>query len=408
MSLKKTINYWMPVVIILALVGATFLNLSLAKKYKMQDGFAPRYFAAKLWMKEGLSPYSDETFDATLALMNEMGVEPGRIDQGRFFDMVSYVLFYIPLSFIPYPVAKAIWMTFLELVIILSAFLSLKLAGLKLTVFESILICVSMLFFYPNLKMVLTASVLPVYIFMVIWAMYLAMNKQGTMAGVVFFVAFAMVPVSFFVALFFMIWMGARRDYSLLKVFFVGIAFLVIIGLILFPGWIADWFRSYLLLYPGFTWIDNGLMRLSELFPGASKQISIGLHVATLAYLLIEWYGLPARDQRGLQWKLALTLVLLYAVNPLLPLNYVMLLCMPLFTVYKYLNEKWRVSGRIVTWLTYLGIGVTYWINGFAQETFTASESTLLILLLPGIVFLGLQYFRWWALKSSNALIGSL
>ena len=84
MSLKKTINYWMPVVIILALVGATFLNLSLAKKYKMQDGFAPRYFAAKLWMKEGLSPYSDETFDATLALMNEMGVEPGRIDQGRF------------------------------------------------------------------------------------------------------------------------------------------------------------------------------------------------------------------------------------------------------------------------------------------------------------------------------------
>jgi len=109
-----------------------------------------------------------------------------------------------------------------------------------------------------------------------------------------------------------------------------------------------------------------------------------------------------------LQWKLALTLVLLYAVNPLLPLNYVMLLCMPLFTVYKYLNEKWRVSGRIVTWLTYLGIGVTYWINGFAQETFTASESTLLILLLPGIVFLGLQYFRWWALKSSNALIESL
>jgi len=95
-------------------------------------------------------------------------------------------------------------------------------------------------------------------------------------------------------------------------------------------------------------------------------------------------------------------------LNPLKPLNYMILLFIPLFAVYKYLNEKWRVGGRIITWLSFLGIGVVYWFNGFAQETFVSTESTLIILLLALLCMLGLQYFRWWALKSSNALIETI
>jgi len=83
------------------------------------------------------------------------------------------------------------------------------------------------------------------------------------------------------------------------------------------------------------------------------------------------------------------------------------LLFIPLFAVYKYLNEKWRVGGRIVTWLSFLSIGIIYWIKGTAQETFVSGGADLIILLLPMISFLGLQYFRWWALKSSSALIES-
>lgn len=407
MYLKKTVNIWLPILIVLALIGATFINMELSKRFVLEDGFAPRYTAAKHWMREGLSPYSEETHQATLTLIEAQGSRPGKLDQGRFLDPASYVLFYIPLSFINYPIAKAIWMTIIEVSLVLGAWLCLKIAGLKLTLIETIFLCLGVLFFYPNLQMILSASVIPFYLFLMIWGIWLAMNKQGRMAGVLFFLAFAMVPISLFVAVFFMIWMGARRDNSLTSIYFIGIGFLVLIALILFPGWIGDWFGAYVRLYPRFTWIDTPLMRVGELFPGASQQISIGLHIAMAIYLFVEWYGLPSREQRGLQWKLGLSLVLLYLLNPLKPSSYLVLLFMPLFAIYKYLNEKWIVSGRIMTWLSFVGIGLIYWFNGTAQEVFSGAESKLLILLLPLIAMLGLQYFRWWALKSSNALIES-
>ena len=407
MFLKKTANIWMPIVILIVLVGATFLNLELSERYGFEEGFITRYAAAKNWMKTGVSPYSEESHALALELAGDENALAGNLDQGRFLDPVPYVLFYIPLSFLPYSIAKAIWMTIIEVAIVLSAWLAMKIVALKLSIPETILISIGLLFFYPNLKMILSASVLPLYFFFIIWAIWLAMNKQGRMAGVLFFLAFAMVPISLFIAIFFMIWLGARRDNSLTTIFFVGIGFLILIGLILFPNWLAQWFTAYVLVYPKFTWLDSPIMRISELFPGAIRQLAIGLNIATVVYLFVEWYGLPSREQRGLQWKLSLTLVLLYFLNPLKPVSYQILLFIPLFAIYKYLNEKWRVGGRIVTWLSFLSIGIIYWIKGTAQETFVSGGADLIILLLPMISFLGLQYFRWWALKSSSALIES-
>lgn len=407
MYLKKTVNIWLPILIILGLVGVTFLNLSLSERYGIEEGFVTRYAAAKNWMKTGVSPYSEETVDLAAQLVPDPNSLKANLDQGRLLDPAPYVLFYIPISFLPYPVAKAIWMTIMELAIVLSAWVALKIVALKLSFFESALISLGVLFFYPNVKMILSASVLPLYLFFIIWAIWLAMNKQGRMAGILFFLAFPMVPISVFVAVFFMIWLGVRRDHSLAVIFFVGIGFLILIGLILFPNWIAEWFSAYVLLYPNFTWIDTPIMRIAELFPGAMRQLSVGLHIATVIYLFVEWYGLPSREQRGLQWKLSLTLVLLYFLNPLKVSGTQILLFIPLFAIYKYLNEKWPVGGRIITWLSFVGIAIVYWIKGTAQETFVSGEANLIILLLALVSFVGLQYFRWWALKSSSALIES-
>ena len=225
MFLKKTANIWMPIVILIVLVGATFLNLELSERYGFEEGFITRYAAAKNWMKTGVSPYSEESHALALELAGDENALAGNLDQGRFLDPVPYVLFYIPLSFLPYSIAKAIWMTIIEVAIVLSAWLAMKIVALKLSIPETILISIGLLFFYPNLKMILSASVLPLYFFFIIWAIWLAMNKQGRMAGVLFFLAFAMVPVSLFIAIFFMIWLGARRDNSLTTIFFVGIGF---------------------------------------------------------------------------------------------------------------------------------------------------------------------------------------
>jgi hypothetical protein len=77
--------------------------------------------------------------------------------------------------------------------------------------------------------------------------------------------------------------------------------------------------------------------------------------------MLVEWYGIGEREGRGFHWKLMLTLNLLYLFNLTSEGIYLIWLFAPLFSVFKYLIEKWRVSGRIIFWVTYLALIFIHW-----------------------------------------------
>lgn len=408
MFLKKTANVWLPILILLALIGATVLNHRLASSFQKQDDFAPRWVAAREWMQSGSSPYSDSTHQATLELLNENGNEPFGLSQGRFVDPAWFVFFYLPISFVPYNIARAIWMTLIELSLVLSVALSVRMAGLKMSTPELLIASILVLVFYPLFKSVLVISVNAPYIFLTLLAVHLARERQSTMAGLLFALSVWMVPLSLFLVILFMIWLGARRDNSLAKIFFSSIAFLILVSLILFPGWVAEWFAAYLRLFPDFSWVRTPLMVFGGLFPGASAQIAIILSLVVLVMMLVEWYGIGEREGRGFHWKLMLTLNLLYFFNLTSEGIYLIWLFAPLFSVFKYLMEKWRVSGRIIFWVTYLALIFIHWRRFQITQNWSTEESSLVILLLPTITFLGLQWFRWWATVSPKALIDSI
>lgn len=408
MYLKKTVNIWLPILIVIALIGATFVNLRLSSTFQLQDDFAPRWVAAREWMKTGASPYSDSTHQITLDLLDKNGNDPAGLSQGRFVDPAWYVLFYLPISFVPYPIARAIWMTLIEVSLILSVFLSIRMAGFKLTIPEILIMSFLVLVFYPFFKSILTVSVTAPYVFLTLLAVYLAREKQGTMAGLLFAISLWMVPLSFLLVVLFMIWLGARRDSSLAKIFFSSLGFFVVVSLILFPGWIADWFATYLRLFPDFSWVRTPLMVAGSLFPGASAQIAIALSLAMLIMLLVEWYGIGEREGRGFHWKLMLTFNLLYLFNLTSEGIYLLWLLAPLFSVYKYLTEKWRLSGRIISWVTYLALIFVHWRRFQISENWLPEETSLVILMLPILTMFGLQWFRWWATVSPKALIDSI
>lgn len=408
MFLKKTANIWLPILIILASVGATFVNLRLTSTFKLQDDFAPRWMAAREWMQTGASPYSDSTHEATLDLLAQNGNDPGGLSQGRFYDPVWYILFYLPISFVPYNIARAIWMTLVEVSMVLGVLISIKLAGLKLSIPETLIISFLVLIFYPLFKSVLTASVNAPYVFLTLLAVYLAREKQATMAGLLFAICLGMVPLSIFLVILFLIWLGARRDGSLAKIYFSTLAFLIVVSLILFPGWMSEWFATYLRLFPDLTWVRTPLMVVGALFPGASAQIAIVLSLVVFIWMLVEWYGIGEQEGRRFHWKLMLTLNLLYFFNLTSEGIYLLWLFAPLFTVYKYLTEKWRVSGKIISWVTTLALIFVYWRRFQNTQNWLPEESSLIILLLPLLTILCLQWFRWWATVSPKALIDSI
>jgi hypothetical protein len=149
-------------------------------------------------------------------------------------------------------------------------------------------------------------------------------------------------------------------------------------------------------------------MVVGELFPGASAQIAIALSLVTLVMMLVEWYGIGEREGRAFHWKLMLTLNLLYLFNLTSEGIYLIWLFAPMFSVYKYLIEKWHVSGRIIAWVTTLTLIFVHWRRFQITQNWLPEESALVILLLPMLTMVGLQWFRWWATVSPKALIDSI
>ncbi|NLE84491.1 MAG: hypothetical protein GX603_08260 [Chloroflexi bacterium] len=407
MLLKKTANIWAPILIILVMVGLTVLNYNLDQQIQLHDQFAARWNAARSWMSEGWSPYSEETRQATLEVLNDNNSLPNQRDQGYFLDPAWYIYLLIPISFIRYPIAKAIWMMLTQASIIVSVLVSIRLSGIKLKGIEIFLTCLVIALIYPFVRASLEASLAPFAIMMTLLAIRAALEGKGNQSGLLFLLAIWFNPLAFFTLIFLAIYLGSRRDNEMIRIFMIGFAFLLVTSLILFPNWIPEWFASLVRLEPGIDWLNTPLMGIARAFPGAYRQIAIGLHLFAFIMLLVEWYGLGSRNERGVQWKLMLTLIVSYFFNLFSDGAYLLLALPAFFAIFKYLTEKWTVSGKILYWISILIIAYLSWrlvpdpLGGFPQA------HAVTISLIPFVVFVGLQYFRWWALASPRALVES-
>lgn len=402
---KRTTQYWLPILILLAMVGATFLNLHLSDQFKHIDEFAPQWMAAKAWMRDGTSPYSEDTHEETLELLSQYGYDKDELNQGYFLEPVFNLYLYIPLSLVDYPIARAIWMTLIELACILSCWISLKLAGLKLHPIETLVLLILSVVSYPIFKSVLSASNLPIFVFLVLLACYLAKQGKDTAAAILLFLSLGTVPISFMVAIFLIVWKGSKQDQSIMPLYLIGIVFLIVTSVILFPGWIPEWFANFISIHPGVAWVDTPLMRIAEFFPGATTQISIALHIAVLFVLLVEWYGIIGKDGRQIPWKILVTLNLLYFFNLTSSGSYLIWAWPALFLFGKFLTEKWRIPGKIIFWIILFALVYAHWTSFSGAQNWFQRESSLVVLLFPTVTMVGLEWTRWWAINSPKPLL---
>jgi hypothetical protein len=403
--LRKTAHYWITLLIIAGMVGLVFLNLNLSEQFRHQDEFAPRWVAAKQWMNEGTSPYDREVFEQTEALWKVYGYNADEFSQGRYLDIVWNLILFLPFSFLPFPLARAIWMTITTLALFFSIWFGFDLAGVRFHPIEKVLIALLITLTYPGFKLILNASILPLYIFFMILGSKKALEGKGTAAGIYFLLSLGMFPLSLIMAVFFAVWLGSRKDNSFLSIYLAGLAFLLVTSLILFPGWIAEWFANLVQVHPNLSWVDTPLMRIAAFFPGAYRPLAISLHVLTLFVMLVEWYGLPESEERQVRWKALLTLNLMSLLNPSSSAVYHVLAWPGLFLLFNFLDEKWKIGGKIASWTLLLILLNRFWTDFQNTQNWSSIESTIVSILLPIIALIGLEWTRWWAMNSPKPLI---
>lgn len=385
--------------VIIMLVALTITNFRFAEELPGGNDFLARWMGARYWVQEGISPYDPQVSLESQQLVygRAADVEAGE-DISHFVYPFPAMVFFAPFGALPYTVARAIWMTVLEISLPILILVGIAIADWK----PHRAVLVSLLFFsvlwYHGMRAVIVGQ------FAVIEALLMAGSllaiKRGSdpMAGILLGLSIAKPQMAVLLIPFVFLWAGWARRWSILVWGIGTIGVLLLISLLLLPDWPIMWMRQ-LLEYPTYTDLGPPVEILADAFPSVSRVIAVVLGGALLLYLFWEWAKAAGKSDRWFQWTAALTIVVtnLVALRTATT-NYVVLLP-ALCLIFSVLVERWGARGNVVVLFAMVALLFGLWAL-FLATVDGNTESPIMYLPIPILTLLGLWWARWWATRA--------
>jgi len=387
----------------LIIIAAILLGLIFAgvmKRIPFEDHFALPWAAGRFWLLEGVNPYEGVSQARVENLLQESGFMAELPDQTVFTQPLLNLFFYLPFSLIPYPISRVIWMVFLTLMVGLIGYFSIKIAGWKLPTSKMLFIVLLLILWLPSAFVIFRGYLNPVIIFLILLGLHLLLNNQDTAAGFVLALTIGSLPISIFILVAIIIWSLSQRRLSVLTAFFSGVAFLIIISLLMLSSWPLDLLRVLMDVFQNTDWLQTSLTQLAGIFPGIETFLNIFLNGFLALYMLYLWITIPKKPDRVFIWKALIVLVVGFLLNIQSSIYLLLLLIPALILVFRFISERWQTAGQILTWILIFALSLGSWLFIIPDLDFSNDlPLPWLSIGLPLFVFVGMIWIRWWAIQ---------
>ncbi len=393
-------QYFILILIIALIVGFGLLSTLIMERIPFEDHFVIPWAAGRLWLLEGESPYSPSVGilgTNTLAQSDYLASLP---TPAVLLDPVINLIFYFPFSLAPYEISRVLWVTLLALSIGLINYLSFKIAGWKTSELELFTGVALTVLWYPSIFAVITGQLSPIVILLILLGINLILIGQDTTAGFIFALCFASLPTTALILMLILVWSIFQRRWSIISAYFSGVAFLLAVTLLMLPSWPLDWLRVLLDTYDNWSWMKTPLMSLAGMLPGIANFLSIFLHSALAIYLLVVWITVKGNSKRVFVWKMLFSLVIAYLFHIQGEIYHLFIILPSEFLIFHSWSERWGIFGRILAWVFMISMIGLSWIVNLPEIQFIQTEpAPLLLIAFPLLVFGGILWIRWWAVK---------
>jgi len=388
------------VLILVVLAGLIYANYRFAAQNPGGNDFLARWMGANYWLVKGISPYDPSVSLATQQAIYGHPADPAKgEDKNHFVYPLNSMLFFGPFGLLDYTVARTLWMTVLELSLIGLAILSLRLFEWKTKPFEMAIFVLFSLTWYHGMRTIIIGQFSALNALIILIGIYLIIVKRDFGAGLLLSLTTAKPQMIFLLLPFLIIWAISVRRWELVWGIFTGSFVQLGLTLALLPDWPRQMILQ-ILDYPTYTSIGSPLSIIAGAAPGIYRPINIFLHVVFIVYLLVEWYLALNKDESHFVWTVLLTLVITNLVAfRTATTNYVVLLPVLLY-VFKTIQERWRIAGRIVTGFVLAVLWLGLWAI-FLMTVKGNIEQPIMYLPLPFICLASLWWVRWWATQAS-------
>ena len=392
-------------VVIAALVGLTWANYQFSLNNPGGNDFLARWMGARYWVMEGISPYDEQV---SLASQEVIYGHPADISQGEDKNHFVYplysMIFFAPFGPLEYNLARALWMTLVEVSLFLLAIVSLRLVEWQVPVYKAVVLVIFTLLWYHGVRTVILGQFAGLNALLVALALLLIIRKQDFAGGMLLALSTAKPQMVFLLVPFVFLWALSTRRRDIIGGLLVGMAVLIGASLALLPSWPLEWLRQ-LLDYPTYTpQTASPLSMIANTMPGISRQLGLFLHVFFMAYLILEWILAWGKDERWFRWTALLTIVITNLVAyRTATTNFIMMLP-ALFLVFSLWEARWRSGGRIAVWVSLVVLGFGLWPL-FLSTVQGNQEQTVMYLPYPFFCLIGLLWVRWWAINPPRVLL---
>ena len=276
------------VAILVVVTGFTLANYRFAASNAGGNDFIPRWLGTRLLLTQGQNPYSDET---SLAIQEFIYGRPAKVneDQVLFVYPLYATLLFAPFSLTgDYALARAMWMTALEIALLILAFLSLRLANWRPSLPVVAFTLIFALTWYHSVRPLINGNP-SILMALFVTSALLAIRAGKDVAGGALLAMSTIKPqaVILFLPLV-LIWAYSRGRHRLIASALVSLGALVLLATIIEPAWLWQ-NANQVLSYPDYTLAGTPGAIFALWLPAAGRWLGIILTLVLVGLLIWQW-----------------------------------------------------------------------------------------------------------------------
>jgi hypothetical protein len=397
-------------VIALVLLGLiTWGNYNFAKNSPGGNDFLVHWMGTRSLVTEGLNPYSDEVALRIQTMAYGRAAQPGEHELRVAYPLYSVVLFF-PFALISdFTLARAVWMTVLEVGLVLLTLLSLRLARWRVHPLMLAVLLLFSIFWYHGLRPLINGNAVVLVALMLVGGLIALRSGADELAGVLFAFSTVKPQVAVLLLAYITFWALSTRRWKVIGWMVGTIALLSASAALFIPGWILDNLRE-VIRYPAYNPPGSLQAAFKIWWPAWGTRVGWALTGIMALVIVLEWLNHRHAEGRGFVWAACLTLAAgQWSGIQTDPGNFVVLVP-AIILVFALLDERWRMGGRvsIILFMVALFVGIWAIFLNTVQYGAQPVQSPVMFMPLPAFLLVTLYWVRWWAVEPPSVWFDKL
>jgi hypothetical protein len=392
---------------VIAIALVVLLSVLLWSNYRFAvqspggNDFLARWTGAHYWLIEGLNPYDEQVSLEAQKLIYGRPADPTKgEDIAHFVYPLPAMIFFAPFGYLPYTLARALWMTLLEILLPILAFLGVRLARWKVPTATFTIIMLLSIFWYHGLRSVIVGQFAVIEAVLIVGALWAIQRDSDAMAGLLMGLSISKPQMAFLILPYICFWAIREKRIQLLLWTLATSLGLIVLSILLLPDWPLLWLRQ-LVSYPTYTNLGSPISIMLSGLPENLSLLSWILMGGLIAYLFLEWGLSFGKGDTAFQWTSAMTLVITNLVAFRTATTNFVIMLPALILIFHSWAQRWGRRGRAAVWIASFGLIGGLWLL-FLLTVDGNVEAPIMYLPLPIFAFVSLLWSRWWILRGSR------